>query len=54
MVPPYGLPNLDGLDANTSQGVPVFIYVQHFFLTKGNNKGRSIKSSRVYVPYKII
>ncbi len=48
------LPNLDGLDANTAQGVPVCIYVQHFFLTKGNNKGRSIKPSCVYVPCKII
>ena len=48
------LPNLDGLDANTSQEVPDCIYVQHFFLTKGNNKGRSIKPSCVYVPCKII
>ena len=28
------LPKLDGLDANTSQGVPVCIYVQHFFLQR--------------------
>ena len=53
-LPGKGRGGLNGYDANTSQGVPVCIYVQHFFLTKGNNKGRSIKPSRVYVPCKII
>jgi len=35
-------------------GVPICIYVPHFFLTKGNNQGRSIKPSCVYVPCKMI
>ncbi len=47
-------PNRDSLCFNTSQGVPVCIYVQHFYLSNDNNKGRSIKPSCVYFPCKMI